>query len=189
MDLTLALPSKISLYYLFLNTHNELTHLSSDSYFMTENNDDEDEVTIPFSFLITKIKSFTSYQILESFLFHVDVDFTKEQDQAIFLNEETENGKETGKETGKENGKNVDKLMNEYFKPLTFLNDISFGTSTSFFHPLNSVFFVFRERPKSMLPRLFFTTEEKEWNDFSEIPTHKTRKKISIKERHTRRLF
>jgi len=102
MSFNLAFPKNISLYYLLLNTHNELTQFSSDSCFTIkqekeqenndENNDELDEVVVPFSLLISKIKSFTYHQLIDSFLFHVDTDFTKENDKNIFLKEnESEN--------------------------------------------------------------------------------------------------
>lgn len=135
-SLLLAYPEKMNMYFLLVNSQNEISEVVHDVFPFSSSEDESADVLIPFSFLITKIKSFASHQLMHSFVFQVDMDAGDDL-------EETD----------------VSHFMNQYFKPLAFLNDIVISPSLPLFHSLNSLFFVLKEKTKPRLTRLEYASD------------------------------
>ena len=157
-SVVLAYPEVLPMYFIFFHSNNEFSHivpfsLSSSSLDL---HSDNDEVMIPFSFLISKIKSFPNHQLKDFFMFHIDVD---------------------ADEFGTFQNMNSEHLIQQYLKVIPFLNDMTISPSLSLFHSLNALFFVLKEKPKSILPKLVFTESVSSVESLGEAPIlHKTRK-------------
>ena len=163
-------PDVLPMYFLFFNSHNEFSHMTPYSY-STLDSESGDEITIPFSFFISKVKSYPNYQFKDLLMYHVDLeadldiskDWSQESEWTQFQDMDT------------------DQMIQQYLKPIPFLNDISISPSLSLFHSLNSLFFVFKEKSKTSLPKLVFSDAVSSFeNNLGDAPiVHKTRKRKS----------
>ena len=133
-----AYPEQIQLFFIFVNLQNEFTHLIRDSYSLqSEYSNDDNIPQIPFSVLISKIKSFEKFHLDSSLMFFIDA-----AESSDFSN------------------KDSTEISKVCFKIIPFLNDIYLTSSPSFLHPLYTLFFVLKEKPtKFSRPKLYFVSE------------------------------